>query len=129
MTVTVTLSENIAERLQAHADEFHLSLDALVEKLLADALPVAETNGFHAPADDDDLPTLGEVVARIKATPLNPDAIERGAKVGDMAYIQSLLDHPPTDTLTVEEWAEYWPAFEQELKELDRAQAIAEGQP
>jgi hypothetical protein len=37
-----------------------------------------------------------------------------------MAYIQSLLDNPPTDTLTVAEWEEYWPAFEQELKELDR---------
>lgn len=127
MTVTVTLSERLSEHLQAHADKFHLSLDALVEKLLVDALPVVETNGFHLSPADDDLPSLEEVIAKIKATGPNPDAIERGDKVGDMAYIQSLLDNPPTDTLTVAEWEEYWPAFEQELKELDQARAVAKG--
>lgn len=138
MTVTVTLSENMAERLQAHADKFHWSLDRLVEKLLTDALPVYETNGFHTTSDstaddyatgdvDDPDASLARVIAQIKAKPPNPDAIERGDKVGDMAYIQSLLDNPPTDTLTLAEWEAYWPAFEQELKELDHAQDIAEG--
>ena len=128
MAMTITLSESIAERLQAHANQFQLSADALAEKLLADALPVSKTNGFQLPPADDDLSSLEEVIAKIKAIPPNPAAIELGAKVGDMAYIQSLLDNPPTDTLTVAEWEEHWSAFEQELKALDRAQAIAEGQ-
>ncbi len=128
MTMTITLSDSIAERLQAYANQFQLSADALAEKLLADALPVSKTNGFHLPPADDDLSSLEQVVAKIKAMPPNPAAIEPGAKVGDMAYIQSLLDNPPTDTVTVAEWEEHWSAFEQELKALDRAQAIAEGQ-
>jgi hypothetical protein len=127
MTVTVTLSENIAERLQAHADEFHLSLDALVEKLLADALPVAETNGFHGPANDDDLPALEEVVTRIKATPPNPDAIHPATKSVD-ELIADLQANPPSDELlTFEEMWPHWQAFEQELKDMDQADAVRDG--
>ena len=127
MAITVTLSERLSAYLLAQADRVHLPVDALVEQLLTAALPLDETNGYHALAADDAVPALAEVVALIKATPPNPAAIERGDKVNDLAYVQDLLDNPPTDTLTAEEWAAYWPAFEQELKELDRAQAIAEG--
>lgn len=135
MTITVTISTPTGERLQTQADKVDLPLDTLVERMLINSLPVYETNGFHITNDDtadddpadDDFPTLEEVVAMIKATPPNPNAFKPGEKFGDMAYIQSLLDNPPTDTLTVAEWEEYWPAFEQELKELDRAQDIAEG--
>lgn len=138
MAVTITISERLSQRLQAHARTFQLPLDALVEQLLADALPAEETNGFdatdeHAPAihpagdlDDPDA-ELARIVAQIKATPPNPDAIERGDKVGDLTYIQYLLDNPPTDTLTAEEWEHYWPAVEQELKELDPAPEIDVG--
>lgn len=38
MTVTVTLSENIAERLEAHAAEFHLSLDAFLLSCVSNLL-------------------------------------------------------------------------------------------
>ena|GEM_PF-1424584 len=121
MTVTVTLSENIAERLQAQAAEFHLSLDALVEKLLADALPVYETNGFHAPADDDDLPSLEEVVAMIKATPPNPDAIHPATKTVAQLIAELEANPPKKSDITPEEWDRLWAEFEQELKVADRA--------
>jgi predicted transcriptional regulator len=132
MAVTITLSEQLAKRLQAHARAFHLSLDTLVEKLLADSLPVYEANGDaaeHSQAETPDDPEaeLAQIVAQIKATPPNPDAIECGEKVDDLNYIQYLLDTPPTDTLTAEEWEHYWPEVEQELKELDRAPEIAKG--
>lgn len=90
-------------------------MESLVEQLLAHTLPVEESNGIHPLADDNGLSSLEEVVALIKATLPNPAAIQRGDKAGDMAYIQALLDTPPTDTLTREEWEQYWPAFEQEL--------------
>lgn len=127
MTMTVTLSENIAERLQAHADKFHLSLDALVEKLLADALPVAETNGVHAPADDDDLPSLEEVVAMIKATPPNLAAFHPATKT--VAQLMAELEANPSEEsdITPEEWDRLWAKFEQGLKAADRADDIAEG--
>lgn len=127
MTVTVTLSEAIAERLQAQADEFHLSLDALVEKLLADALPVVETNGFHAPADDDALLSLEEVVAMIKATPPNPDAIHPATKTVAELMAELAANPPEKSDITPEEWDRLWAEFEQELKAADRADDIAEG--
>lgn len=130
MTTTVTLSTPICKRLQKQVDKIDLPLDDLVERMLTTSLPAYETNGFHAVYDEptnDDFPTLEQVVAMIKATPPNPNAMKPGEKFGDMAYIQSLLDNPPTDTMTVEEWEEYWPAYEQELNELDYAQEVAEG--
>lgn len=131
MAITITLSEALSERLQAHAAETHLSPHILVEELLADALPPVKANGVTANGmhvaqdpDDESHPTLEEVVALIKATPPNPDAIEYGNKVGDKAYLQYLLESPPTDTLTFTEWEEQWAVFERELKELDQARAI-----
>src|SRR5437764_178937 len=104
MTVTVTLSERLSEHLQVYADKFHLSLDDLVEKLLADALPVAETNGFHVPADDDDLPSLEEVVAMIKATPPNPNAVHPATKTVAQLMAELEANPPEKSDITPEEW-------------------------
>jgi hypothetical protein len=126
MTVTVTLSENIAERLEAHAAEFHVSLDALVEKLLTDALPVVETNGVHTAADDD-LSSLAEVVAMIKATPPNPDALHPATKSVDELIADLQTNPPPDELLTFAEMWPLWQAFEQELKAMDQADAMRDG--
>ena len=126
MTMTVTLSAELSAQLQAYAQQLHLSPEAVVEQVLAAALPAQETNGFHgsaAPAPstaDTDDGELAAVIAQIKATPPNPMAIEQGSKVDDKVYLQYLLEHAPTDTLTMVEWEVYWPLVEQELKDLDR---------
>lgn len=136
MAITVTLSEKLSTQLQAHAQRLHLSPEAVVEQVLTAALPVQEANGFHDRADvniaehsrQDEYSNviLAQVVAQIKAMPANSAAIEQGNKVGDKAYLQYLLEHAPTDTLTMAEWEQHWPAFEQEIKDLERAQASAE---
>ena len=137
MAVTVTLSEQLSERLQTHADEVHLSLDALVERLLTDTLPVYETNGFHLPehqiTEDIDDPvadpaaSLARVIAQIKATPPNPAAIHPPTKSVD-ELIADLQANPPSDELlTFEEMWPLWQTFEQELKAMDQADAISEG--
>ena len=127
MSLTVTLSENIAERLQAHADEFHLPLDALVEKLLVDALAVVEVNGFHAPTYNDDLSSLEEIVAMIKATPPNPNAIHPATKTAAELMAELEANPPEKSDITPEEWDRLWAGFEQGLKAADRADDIAEG--
>lgn len=133
MAVTVTLSEQLSERLQTHAAEVHLSLDALVERLLADTLPVYETNGFHLPEHpiteelDDPDASLARVIAKIKATPPNPAAIHPATKSVD-ELIADLQANPPSDELlTFEEMWPLWQTFEQELKAMDQADAISEG--
>lgn len=128
MTITVTLSAELSAQLQAYAQQIHLSPELVVEQVLTAALPTQKSS-LHSSdtpvtstADTDDT-ALAAVIAQIKATLPNPEAIEQGSKVGDQAYIQYLLDHAPTDTLTMTEWEIYWPLVEQELKDLDHTPA------
>ena len=128
MTITVTLSAELSAQLQAYAQQIHLSPELVVEQVLTAALPTQKSSlpSSDTPetstADTDDT-SLAAVIAQIKATLPNPEAIEQGSKVGDQAYIQYLLDHAPTDTLTMTEWEIYWPLVEQELKDLDHTPA------
>ena len=126
MTMTITLSESIAERLQAYANQFQLSADALAEKLLADALPVSKTNGFQLPPADDDLSALEQVVAKIKAMPPNPAAIHPATKTVTELMADLEADPPSGELLTFAELWPQWQAFEQELKVMDEADAITE---
>lgn len=110
MTITVTLSAELSAQLQAYAQQLHLSPEHVVEQVLTAALPLVEANGFHGSDTPETLTTdaadveLAAVIAQIKATPPNPAALEQGSKVGDKAYLQYLLEHAPTDTLTKAEW-------------------------
>lgn len=128
MAITITLSGAIAERLQAYATESSLSLDLLVEKLLANALPIVETNGVYSSDDeDDDHPTLEEVVAMIKATPPNPNAIHPPTKTAAQLMAELEANPPEDSDISPEEWDRLWAKFEAELKAADRAKDIAEG--
>ena len=130
MTTSVKLSAPVAERLQTQAAKVHLPLDTLVERMLIDSLPVYETNGFHATADqlaDDDSPTLEEIVAMIKATPPNPNAIHPATKTAAELIAELEADPPEASDITPDEWDRLWAAFEAELKAADYADALSEG--
>jgi len=116
MTLTITIPDDLRDRLQRQAADQHVAPDQLALRLIHDAL-----------AEREDLPSLEEVVARIKATPPDPTKIERGKHAGDKEYIKYLLENPTPGTVTVEEWAELWPTIEAEMKEIDRADEIADG--
>jgi hypothetical protein len=105
-----------------------MSLDALVEKLLTDALPVYEMNGIHAYSEDDASDTsLARIIARVKAMPPNPDAIERATKSADDLAADLQINPPSGELLTFEEIWPLWQAFEQELKAFEQADAIRDG--
>ncbi len=130
MTTSVKLSAPVAERLQTQAAKVHLPLDTLVERMLIDSLPVYETNGFHATADqlaDDDSLTLEEIVAMIKATPPNPNAIHPATKTAAELIAELEADPPEASDITPDEWDRLWAAFEAELKAADYADALSEG--
>lgn len=130
MTTSVKLSAPVAERLQTQADKVHQPLDALVEQMLIDSLPVYETNGFHATTDapvDDDFPTLEEIVAMIKATPPNPNAVHLPTKTAAELIAELEADPPEPSDITPAEWDRLWAAFEAELKAADYADALSEG--
>ncbi|MEZ4870547.1 MAG: hypothetical protein R3C14_54965 [Caldilineaceae bacterium] len=72
---------------------------------------------------DDDVPTVAEVVARIKATPPNPAMIT--PPQGDLA---AALRNGPTDpTFDLKSWEQEWAMAEAELKRINFLNDIAEG--
>lgn len=130
MTTSVKLSAPVAERLQTQADKVHLPLDALVERMLIDSLPVYETNGFHATAGqlaDDNSLILEEIVAMIKATPPNSNAIHPPTKTVAELMAELEANPPEPSDITPDEWDRLWVAFEAELKAADYADALSEG--
>jgi len=87
--------------------------------------PMLETeqNGWQLD-DDDDGPTLEEVMAKIKATPPNPAAIHHATgSLAEYLAKTNLID-PDFD---VEAWNRDWARVEAEMKARDRANDIAEG--
>jgi hypothetical protein len=128
MEITLTLPDSMIVRLEQQADQLNVSLDDLAWKFFSDGL-IAESV-VTTPArngDSDDLPSLEEVIARIKATPPNPNAIIPPTKTLEevVAYWEA---NPPEETnLPPEEWDRLWAAFEEELKAIDRADDLAEG--
>ena len=89
MQITLTLPESIIFQLQRQAAQLDVSVDDLALKLfskaLNDDLVEATSPAGHY---DDGLPSLEEVVAIIKATPPNPDAIIHPTKT-----IEEVLAH------------------------------------
>ena len=77
-------------------------------------------------ADTDlDLPTLEELVTKIKAMPPNPSAIHP-AKESLLEYLTNLPDDPDP-SFDAEEWDREWDKFEVELKAINHANDITEG--
>ncbi|MEM7532735.1 MAG: hypothetical protein AAF639_11210 [Chloroflexota bacterium] len=147
MTMNISLTGEISENIHNSARRLRLSAQTFIdfafrviyqnnhiedeiEKEIRNSEPFNKFSFIEDERriDDDDIDdTLEGMLAAIKVTPPNPNAVTYGEKFGDMDYIQYLLDTPPTDTMTMEEWEEVWPAFEQEQKVLNRLDDITEG--
>ncbi|MFZ4663008.1 MAG: hypothetical protein ACOYNY_38745 [Caldilineaceae bacterium] len=91
-------------------------------KTLLDTLVADEIQTVAAPfvGRDDQLPTLAEVVVQIKATPPNPNQIQRATKTVDevlAAWEESPVEEP---YLTTEEWEQNWWTIRQEMQQRDQ---------
>jgi len=108
MTLTITLPEPLNELLERKAIRLQIPIDELATKLLTDVLL----------DEAEDEPTLEEIVAGIQARPPNPESFQRAERAHDLAYIDWLLANPPTDTMTMEEWEQFWPEIEQKIEAM-----------
>jgi hypothetical protein len=126
MTITITFTEPLTTLLEQEAARLQVSVDELATTLLNKALLVQDIEDADA-TDDPTTTTLEQIVARIKALPPNPQSFRPAIRAHDKEYLDYLLANPPKDTMTLEEWERFWPAFEQELKMIDRMDDIAEG--
>jgi predicted transcriptional regulator len=133
MSLTITLPEPVATRLQHHAAIMHWTADEAATAILANALPSEEW--FHATtetaeADADD--SLLRLTERIRALPPNPRNVwseeEIKAKMeGLKNYLEtSIASEDPNEPFDEVEWNRQWDAVEAEMKARDRANAMAE---
>ena len=111
MTVTITLPDDLAARLQRRAAAQHrpaeeLALDLLRAALLAEPVP----------------PALEEVVAQIRAALPNPT----GLRAAGHGLANALAEEGGAD-LDVAAWQAAWLAAEAELAAIDNADDQAEG--
>ena len=91
---------------------------ALLDSLVTDEAqqPTAESSTELS----EQVPTIAEVVAEIKATPPNPNQIQHATKTVDEVlaeWEESETDEPP---LTTEEWEQHWWTIRQMMKHRDQ---------
>ena len=112
MATTITVPDSLEVQLQQQAQAQHRSVEAVALDLLREALEAATL-----------YPSVEDVVAQIKATPPNPQAI-RPAQ-GSLADI---LRRTPNDVdFDLDQWNQDWAAVEQEMQAMTRADDHAEG--
>lgn len=130
MSLTITLPEPVATRLQDYAATSRRSADEAAATSLAIALPAPVVLDLAAEAADDSLLRL---VERIQATPPNPRNVFseeelRARHEGLMQYLAaSIAAEDPNEAFDEQEWNRQWDAIQAEMKARDRAKDIVEG--
>ncbi len=113
MSLTITLNDPLVEQLRMRAMRQHLQLEELVFTILKDALkPVNQ-----------DMLTPEDVVAKILATPPNPQYIHFAT-----GSLRDALRHAPDyPNFDLNGWEQAWAEVEREMKTMTRANTLAEG--
>lgn len=111
MTISISVPNTLEDNLRREARRQHLSPEQLAVQILEDALA------------DDDLPTLEEVVAKIKALPRRPQNIRPA-----VGSLRDLLASDSEDAnFDLEAWQQEWMKVEEELRATTLADDTAEG--
>ena len=113
MTITIHVTDPLANRLQRRASMQRLTPEQLALHILADALEPGK----------DAYSTLDTVVAMIKATPPNPGSF-RPAKE---SLQEALEKSPQYSDFDVMSWEANWAVVEQEMKAISHSNAMSEG--
>lgn len=121
MEITLTLPDVLAAKLQTEAMSRRRSTEEVALELLDQALDAEPETPDYTP------PTLEEVVARIRATPPNPEMV-RPPKGSLGEYLAaSIAAEDPDEPFDEAEWNRQWAAVEAEMKAVTRANDLAEG--
>lgn len=112
MTITITLPERLEQALEQAASRHQLSIEELTIQLLDEALTPASY-----------VPSLDEIVARLKGSASNP-ALLRPAQ-GSLA--DALREAPTDPDFDLAAWQREWAEVETEVKAVTRANDLEEG--
>jgi hypothetical protein len=118
---TTAMSPQLVQAVRT-TNELSPAEQLFLAKTLLDRLVAADVQPVTArPTESDDpSPTLAEVVAQIKATPPNPNQIQRATKTVDevlAGWEENQAAEPP---LTTAEWEQTWWAIRQEMQQRDQ---------
>ena len=115
MTITITLPDGLAAKLQAKAQIQQLQPEELILDILSSAVELE--------FEQDVYPTPDEVIARIKATRPN----QANIRPASGSLLKALQNSPHDPEFDLEAWNKEWAAIETEMKAITRANDIAEG--
>lgn len=121
MEITLRLPDMLATKLQTEARAQQRSTEEVAVELLDQALDAEPDPSDYVP------PTLEEVVARIRATPPNPEMIRPPSGSLGEYLAASIAAEDPNEPFDVAEWSRQWAAVEAEMKAMTRANDLAEG--
>lgn len=121
MEITLSLPDVLATKLQTEARAQKRPAEEVAVELLDQALKVELELQEYVP------PTLEEVVARIRATPPNPQMIRPPQGSLGEYLAASIAAEDPNEPFDEAEWNRQWAAVEAEMKAITRANDLAEG--
>lgn len=112
MPTTVTLPDDLTAKLLEKASTQNRSLDEFVAASLQQLLE-----------DQEDAPSLEEVVARIRSTPPDPSAFHPATE-SLLDYLRATREAPPEN---LAQWDREWDKIEAEMKSVTKSNDQAEG--
>ena len=111
MALSIHLTDELESKLNREAKNRRRSPEQVIIDILTNAL------------EDDPIPAVADVVARIKAIPPNPAMITL-----PQGSLSEALRHGPTDpAFDLDAWERDWAMAEEELKRVNLLDDIAEG--
>ena len=121
MEITLRLPDVLAAKLASAAQAQRRSTEEVAVELLDQALDAEAESSDYLP------PTLEEVVARIRATPPNPEMVRPPSGSLGEYLAASIAAEDPNEPFDEAEWNRQWAAVEAEMKAITRANDLAEG--
>lgn len=110
MTLTISLPAEVQVKLEKRANAIQWSVEKMATHLLDEAL-------------DDSLPSLEDVIKRIRSLP--PGLVIE--PTSGISLAEALRNAPEDPEFDEAEWTVQWQAVEAEMKAITRANDIAEG--
>jgi len=133
-TLTIQLPDELRQRIEKIVAQRGATIEHLIRELLEEYLDESEhvqaasngephTSVDNLSNDQDDYPSLEEVVAKIRGTPSDPSNIHPATQ----SLAELLAASPEDPSFDLEEWNREWAAVEAEMKAITRANDRAEG--
>ena len=127
MLLTLELPDQIVEHLESKASKLELSVNAFTSRLLESVLYAPHDADWRTELSNSEMsPGLLALVAEIAALPKESALFEPATKTVEELFPEDTDAASDEEPISPEEWDRLWAEFEEELKEINRADARAD---